>query len=58
MKKTIKIKILNIATNEIYEQYLSSEKIRKAVGWKAEYSFERGIKKTVPWYKKLFRDAK
>ena len=54
MKKKIKIKILNIAKNEIPEQYLSSEKIKKMIGWKCLNSFDEGIKKTIPWYKKLF----
>lgn len=30
---------------------VSAEKIKKELGWKAEYSFERGIKETVRWYK-------
>lgn len=53
MRKKIKTKILNIAKNEIYEQYLSSNKVRKLLGWKAEYNFEKGLKVTIPWYKQL-----
>jgi dTDP-glucose 4,6-dehydratase len=30
---------------------VSAEKIKKELGWKAEYSFERGIKETIKWYK-------
>jgi len=52
MGKKIETKILNTAKNEIPEQYLSSEKVRKLLGWKAEYTFERGIEKTIPWYAK------
>ncbi len=51
--RKIKTKILNIAKNEIPEQYLSSEKIRKLLGWKAQYNLEKGLKITVPWYEKI-----
>jgi len=53
MGKKIETKILNTAKNEIPEQYLSSEKVRKLLGWKAGYTFERGIEKTIPWYEKI-----
>ncbi|MBU0586310.1 GDP-mannose 4,6-dehydratase [Candidatus Micrarchaeota archaeon] len=54
MGKKIDTKILNIACNEIPEQYLSSEKIAKRIGWTAKHSFDEGLKKTIPWYKKIF----
>ncbi len=53
MNKKIKTEILNIAKNEIPEQYLSSEKVEKLLGWKAKYSFGKGLEATIPWYKKL-----
>lgn len=53
MGKQVKTRILNIAKNEIPEQYLSSDKVRKLLGWKAEYNFEKGLEATVPWYKRL-----
>lgn len=53
--KKIRTKILNIAKNEIREQYLSSEKIRKLLGWNAKYIIEEGLKEMIPWYKKFFR---
>ncbi|PKP60228.1 MAG: sugar dehydratase [Candidatus Altiarchaeales archaeon HGW-Altiarchaeales-2] len=53
INKKINYKILNIAKNEIYEQYLSTEKVEKFFGWKTKYSFEDGIKETVKWYKKI-----
>lgn len=55
-KKEIKIKILNKAKNEIRDQYLSSEKIFKKLGWKAKNTFEEGIKKTLPWYENYFKN--
>ena len=51
--KKINYKILNLAKNEIYEQYLSTEKVEKFFGWKTKYSFEDGIKETIKWYEKI-----
>jgi CDP-glucose 4,6-dehydratase len=45
--------IKNEASNEIREQFLSSEKARKVLGWKPEYNLEDGLKETVEWYKKI-----
>lgn len=53
MGKQIKTKILNMPNNEIPEQYLSSEKVEKLLGWKAEFSIEKGLDAAVPWYKKI-----
>lgn len=48
--RAIKPKILNRAQHEIQHQYLSSRKAKDLLGWKAGYSFERGLKETVSWY--------
>jgi CDP-glucose 4,6-dehydratase len=50
INRPIKTSILNSAKNEIKAQYLSSEKAETVLGWKAMYSFEDGIKETLPWY--------
>lgn len=36
---------------EIKSQYLSSEKIKKRLGWKSKVTFEEGVKRTVDWWK-------
>ncbi|MDP8259606.1 MAG: GDP-mannose 4,6-dehydratase [Candidatus Gygaella obscura] len=36
---------------EIDKQYLSSIKAKKTLGWKADYSLEKGMSKTIDWYK-------
>ncbi|MFH2069957.1 MAG: NAD-dependent epimerase/dehydratase family protein [Elusimicrobiota bacterium] len=41
---------------EIHAQYLSSEKARRALGWKAKYSLKEGLKKTIAWYKSYFKN--
>lgn len=43
-------KIMNTAKYEIKEQYLSSAKARRVLGWKPKYSLEKGLKKTIEWY--------
>jgi CDP-glucose 4,6-dehydratase len=45
--------ILNQAKGEIRDQYLSSEKARRLLGWSARYSFEQGLSETVEWYRRF-----
>ena len=47
---SLKYKIMNRAKYEIKEQYLSSAKARRTLGWKPRYSLERGLRKTMEWY--------
>lgn len=44
--------IQNAASAEIREQYLSSEKARRILGWKPQYSLEEGLRETINWYRK------
>lgn len=48
--------ILNQASNEIREQYLSSQKARDTLGWSSTYSFEEGLKRTIEWYRRYFEN--
>jgi len=43
--------ILNEATHEIPRQTLSSEKAERVLGWRSAYSFEAGLRETIPWYR-------
>jgi CDP-glucose 4,6-dehydratase len=54
-KESLKPRILNQASNEIREQYLSCEKANKLLNWKHGHSLDEGLKKTVDWYKKYFK---
>ncbi|WP_321422003.1 GDP-mannose 4,6-dehydratase [uncultured Methanobacterium sp.] len=47
--------ILNQASNEIENQYLSSEKAKSLLNWTPTYTIEEGLKKTVDWYKKFLK---
>jgi CDP-glucose 4,6-dehydratase len=43
--------ILNQAKNEIPDQYLSSEKAHRILGWKPQHNIEEGLLKTIDWYR-------
>jgi CDP-glucose 4,6-dehydratase len=49
--KKPKYKILNQAKYEIRNQYLSSQKAKKILGWKPRYTLEEGLKETIAWYR-------
>lgn len=44
-------KILNEAKYEIKHQYLCSNKARAVLGWKPQYTLEKGLAETIKWYK-------
>lgn len=46
-------KILNEAKGEIKDQFLTSQKGKKILGWVPEYSLEQGLQPTIDWYRKL-----
>ena len=50
----INYKILNIAKNEIPEQYLDWTKAKEILNWQPKTSFEEGIKKSFSWYKNFY----
>jgi len=45
--------ILNSGRNEIQDQYLSIRKAQDVLGWQPEYLFEKGLLKTIDWYRRL-----
>ena len=45
--------ILNEAKNEIQNQYLSSEKAGRVLGWEPQYQLEEGLTETMAWYQKF-----
>jgi CDP-glucose 4,6-dehydratase len=50
--------VLNLAQGEIRNQYLSSEKARQVLQWRASYSLERGLVETIDWYTKFFAEGR
>jgi CDP-glucose 4,6-dehydratase len=55
--RRIKPVILNTATGEIREQYLSSDKARTMLGWKARERLEPALAKTYRWYARYFKET-
>jgi CDP-glucose 4,6-dehydratase len=47
--------VLNQASHEIAKQYLASEKAHRLLGWRAQYSLEEGLRKTLAWYREFFQ---
>jgi CDP-glucose 4,6-dehydratase len=43
--------ILDEVKHEIQDQYLSSEKVGRVLGWEPQYSLESGLEETMAWYK-------
>jgi len=50
----INYKALNIAKNEIQEQYLDWSKANARLLWEPKTSFEQGIKESFDWYKNFY----
>lgn len=50
----VNYKILNIAKNEIPEQYLDWAKASQILGWQPQTTFEQGIKNSFTWYKDFY----
>lgn len=47
--------ILNEASHEIREQYLDCAKAREKLNWRAHYSLEEGLQRTVEWYRNFLK---
>lgn len=48
--------ILNQASGEIPEQYLSSSKAREMLDWRPAYTFRDGLLETIEWYRGFFEN--
>ena len=55
--KNVPIKIENTAKHEIKDQYLSSEKSSRILGWQPSHSLDSGLKKTYEWYEKHYKQG-
>ncbi len=47
--------VLGTARAEIRDQYLSSAKSERVLGWKARYSLEEGLRRSIDWYRQYFK---
>jgi CDP-glucose 4,6-dehydratase len=53
MESKLPPRILGEAANEIRHQYLSAAKARKMLGWAPLFTLEKGLQKTVDWYREF-----
>jgi CDP-glucose 4,6-dehydratase len=47
--------VLNEASHEISRQYLSSEKAHRVLNWRAQYSLDEGLRRTLAWYRAFLK---
>ena len=57
MGSSLEPMVLGTAKAEIQNQYLSSEKARRVLGWRPRYTLEEGLDETIAWYKAFFESA-
>jgi len=50
---TLEPVILNNVSNEIQDQYLSSERAHRILGWQPQYKLEEGLRETMRWYREI-----
>ncbi len=53
MGSELEPEILNEASNEIRVQYLDSGKARKLLGWSPRFDLDKGLQRTVSWYRNV-----
>ncbi len=46
--------VMNVATNEIREQYLDASKARARLGWTPRCHLDEGLRRTIDWYSAFF----
>ena len=56
-REDLKPTILDEVRAEIKDQYLSSGKARKLLGWEARYTLEEGLRETIVWYQKFLGES-
>jgi len=49
-KGELEPQIMGLDLKEILEQSLSAEKAHKLLGWRSNYSLDKGLQETIPWY--------
>jgi len=58
MDSDLEAEVRNEVVNEIRQQYLSAEKARGVLGWKALFTLDEGLRATIAWYRDFFGAGK
>jgi len=58
MDSNLEPEVRNEVSNEIKHQYLSAEKARKMLDWHPLFTLDEGLKRTIEWYKRFFKDKR
>jgi len=53
MGSELQPEVLNEARNEIGHQYLNASKAHKMLGWSPLFDLDKGLQRTIAWYKKF-----
>jgi CDP-glucose 4,6-dehydratase len=57
MGSSLEPEIRGEANNEIRHQYLSAEKARGMLGWSPSFDLDRGLERTIEWYREFLGDS-
>jgi CDP-glucose 4,6-dehydratase len=55
MGSDLEPEVLDEATHEIREQYLSAARARAELGWHPLFSLDEGLRRTIGWYRDFFQ---
>ncbi len=56
MNSSLEPEVLGEAVHEIPQQYLSSAKARRRLGWQPLFTLDEGLAKTIQWYRDFFEE--
>lgn len=57
MDSSPKLDVQGENNGEIKYQYLDSNKAKEILSWKPKFGLEKGLTKTISWYKSFFNNA-
>jgi CDP-glucose 4,6-dehydratase len=57
MGSSLKLQVLNEASNEIKNQFLCAAKAKRMLHWKPSYPVDEALGETIQWYSDYFRSA-
>ena len=57
MDSSLKLDVQGENNGEIKYQYLDSNKAKEILSWKPKFGLEKGLTKTISWYKSFFNNA-